>query len=124
MRNRFSIEEANAALEVIRPLVAEIIELRLEILRRQPEVWPVVEKALGNGGSREAGQMAWKIRELEELIRQIHATGAMLKDIGAGLVDFPSRRDGRQVFLCWKYDEPEVLYWHDLNAGFAGRQPV
>lgn len=124
MRNHFSLEEANAALEFIRPLVAEILEVRLEILRRQPDVWPVVEKALDNGGSREAGQMAWQIRELEELIRQVHATGAMMKDINAGLVDFPGWRDGKQIFLCWKYDEPEILYWHDLNAGFTGRQPV
>jgi hypothetical protein len=44
--------------------------------------------------------------------------------LSSGLIDFPSLRAGREVWLCWKYDEPQVAYWHDLQSGFAGRQPI
>jgi hypothetical protein len=54
----------------------------------------------------------------------VEKTGAQLKDLRTGLVDFLSRRQGREVFLCWRYGEPEVRYWHDLEAGFAGRQLI
>jgi hypothetical protein len=50
--------------------------------------------------------------------------GVVVKDVNTGLVDFPSQRDGREVFLCWRYGEERVAYWHDLDAGVAGRQEV
>ena len=50
--------------------------------------------------------------------------GVELKDYFAGLVDFPSRREGRVVYLCWRFGEPAVAYWHELEAGFAGRQKL
>jgi hypothetical protein len=50
--------------------------------------------------------------------------GCILKDINTGLVDFPTVRKGREVFLCWQHGEPEIAFWHDVDAGFAGRQPL
>ena len=61
---------------------------------------------------------------LRELVDELRALGAEPKDGLMGLVDFPSVMDGRTVCLCWKLDEPEVLFWHDWEAGFAGRQPL
>jgi hypothetical protein len=54
----------------------------------------------------------------------IAASGAELKDINSGLLDFRSQREGREVYLCWRYGEGEIRFWHDLDAGFAGRQPL
>ena len=118
----FTFEQANAMVRLIRPMMAEILRLRQAIQDRQPEVWPVVEKAAGNGGSREASQAAREFQRLDTLVREIQATGAVIKDINAGLVDFLALRDGREVYLCWKYGEDEILYYHDTDSGFASRK--
>lgn len=120
----FNRDEANAVVRMIRPLLAEIMEIRQVILVRQPEVWPVVEKATGNGGSRAASELAQEFSRLDQLVREIHATGAILKDINTGLVDFLTNRDGRDVYLCWKYGEEDIAFWHEIDGGFGGRSPL
>jgi hypothetical protein len=120
----FNLEQANAALEEIRPLVKQILEARQAIIARQPEIWPVLEKAAGNGGNKATSLVEREFERLDALVRRVQQTGALLKDINTGLVDFLSVHEGHKVFLCWKYDESEVSYWHDLNAGFTGRQPI
>jgi hypothetical protein len=119
----FTLEEANTALEIIRPLLREVLEIRQGILDRETDTWRVIEKSLGNGGSRAASQMVQEFQRLDQLVRQIQAAGAVIKDINHGLVDFPALRDGREVYLCWKYGEGQIQFWHDIDAGFAGRQP-
>lgn len=119
----FTLEEANTALAIIRPLLREIMGIRQIILDRQSDLWPVIEKSLGNGGSRTASQTVQEFERLDRLVRQVMATGALIKDINSGLVDFPALRDGREVYLCWKFDEDGVRFWHDVDSGFAGRQP-
>lgn len=118
----FTFEQANAMVRMIRPMMAEILRLRQVILDRQPEVWPVVEKAAGNGGSREASLAAREFQRLDSLVREIQATGAVIKDINHGLVDFPALRAEREVYLCWKYGEEEIRFWHETDTGFASRQ--
>jgi hypothetical protein len=120
----FTLEQAQAALDIIRPLVAEIMEIRQTILSQEPEVWPVVEKAAGNGGNKVASQMAQEIGRLDLAIRAILATGALLKDVNSGLVDFPALREEREIYLCWKYGEEDIRFWHEVDAGFSGRQPL
>jgi hypothetical protein len=120
----FTVEEANQALEVIRPLMTQILEIRKTILARQPEMWPVIEKAVGNGGNKAASMVATDFNRLEDLVGKIQATGALIKDVNSGLVDFLALREGREVYLCWRYDEGEIQYWHDIDAGFAGRTPI
>lgn len=124
MAHLFTVEEANAALKIIRPLVAQILEIRQSILGKRPQVWPVLQNALGNGGNREASLMAEEFEQLQTLVQEIQATGALLKDVNLGLVDFPALRDGRQVYLCWQYGEDGVQYWHEMDAGYAGRQKI
>jgi hypothetical protein len=120
----FNLEQANQALPIIRPLVKQILAVRQAILERQPEIWPVLEKAAGNGGNKVASQVEREFERLDALVRRVQATGALLKDVNTGLVDFLSMHEGREVYLCWQYDEDQVSYWHDLDAGFTGRQPI
>ena len=120
----FTLEEACATLDIIRPLVAEIMAIRQSILSREPEVWTVVAKAAGNGGNKVASQVAQEFGQLDQAVRAILATGVLLKDVNAGLVDFPTLRGGHEVYLCWKYGEDQIRYWHDIDSGFAGRQPL
>ena len=103
MSQYFTLQTANNALTVIRPLMDEIQSIRQQILTRQPDVWPVVERSAGNGGSQAASQMVREFERLDALVRQVQATGALFKDINLGLLDFLALKDGREVYLCWKY---------------------
>lgn len=120
----FTLEQAQATLDIIRPLVGEILQIRQSILKRQPEIWPVLAKAAGNGGNKVASAMAQEFARLDQAVRQILATGALLKDVNLGLVDFPTLLDGREVYLCWKYGEEKIQFWHETDGGFSGRKPL
>ncbi len=120
----FTVEEANAALLTLRPIVASMLAARERIVAAQPELWPVLEKAAGNGGSDKASAVLVDFETLRRNVKAVEGLGLELKDINTGLVDFLSQRDGRDVYLCWRFDEPKVAFWHDLEAGLAGRQPL
>ena len=124
MPKYFTLQDANEALAAIRPLMEEIQKIRQAILARKPEVWPVVERAAGNGGSQAASKLVKEFERLDALVHQIQATGALFKDINLGLLDFPALKDGREVYLCWKYGEEEIAFWHEIEAGYAGRLSI
>jgi len=120
----FSVEEANQVVRQIQPLLSKILEIRQRVLERRPELIPLLQKVRGNGGNRQASELVDEFRRLEELVEQIQASGAIVKDINQGLIDFPHWRDGREVYLCWQFGEDEIRYWHEIDAGYAGRQPL
>ncbi len=120
----FSLEEANAALDVIRPLMDEIQAIRGEILAHQPEIWPAIERSAGNGGNPMLSKVAKDFERLDTLLHRVLATGAQVKDINTGLLDFPALRNDHEVYLCWKYGEDKIEFWHEIEAGFAGRRPI
>ena len=124
MPRYFTLPEANETLNTIRPLVYEIQEIRQSILKNQPEAWPAIEKSAGNGGNRALSSMVKDFERLDILVHQIQDMGVLLKDINLGLLDFPALRDGREVYLCWQYGEGDIAFWHEVEAGFAGRQPI
>jgi hypothetical protein len=64
------------------------------------------------------------VETLREELERVHATGCVIKDVETGLVDWPSQAGGKEIFLCWQYGEKQVAFWHDPEAGFAGRRPV
>jgi hypothetical protein len=82
----------------------------------------------GNGHATMSANLEQQIKRLidaiQEKINQITRLGIELKDIDRGLVDFPSLREGRVVYLCWLVSEPTVSYWHEVEAGFRGRRPL
>jgi hypothetical protein len=124
MPRYFTLKEANALLEELRPLVGKMLQVRQKLLDLQPELEPVLRKVLGNGGNQVASQAAEFFEELRVLVERIQASGVELKDVNSGLLDFRSLRDGREVYLCWRYGEDDIGFWHDIDAGFAGRQPL
>jgi hypothetical protein len=124
MLQYFTLEEANEALKVIRPIMDEVQAIRQKILADQPEAWPAIEKSAGNGGNRALSNMVQEFEKLDALIHQIQDTGAQIKDINTGLLDFSALKDGREVYLCWQYGEQDIAFWHEVEAGFAGRQPI
>jgi len=124
MPRYFTLQEANETLTTIRPLMEEVQTIRQKILANQPEAWPAIEKSAGNGGNRALSNMIQDFEKLDALVHLIQDTGVLIKDINIGLLDFPALRDGREVYLCWQYGEGDIAFWHEVEAGFAGRQPI
>jgi hypothetical protein len=120
----FTLDEARATLPQVKSLMEQVQAARREILRLRPETLPVIQRAAMNGGNKAMGELAVHVTRLEAGIKGIQALGVVIKDVDAGLVDFIGVRNGREVYLCWRYGEEEIGYWHELNAGFAGRRPV
>ena len=124
MSKYFTLEQANEALESIRPWMDEIQIIRQQILVHQPDIWSVMEKSAGNGGNPTLSRMVPTFDRLDELIHKVQDTGVVIKDINTGLLDFPALRDGHEVYLCWKHGEGEIAFWHEIDAGFAGRRSI
>jgi len=124
MPQYFTLQQANEALKIIRPLMDDVQEIRQKILASQPEAWPAIEKSAGNGGNKALSSIVSEFEKLDALIHQILDTGVQIKDINIGLLDFSAVRDGHEVYLCWQYGEDDIAYWHEVNAGYAGRQPI
>jgi hypothetical protein len=124
MPRYFTLQEANQTLNIIRPLMDQVQQIRWKVLENQPEAWPAIEKSVGNGGNRALSNMVQDFEKFDALIHKILETGVLIKDINLGLLDFPALKDGREVYLCWQYGEEDIAFWHEVEAGFAGRQPI
>lgn len=122
----FTVEEANSLLPSVRPIVKSIQKSHRRLARFQTAAKQAAEGAeSGGGGFEEGPRYARILVELSTSAGQLERLGIQLKDYRQGLIDFPSMRDGRVVLLCWKADEgDQVEWWHDVEAGFAGRQPL
>lgn len=124
MPQYFTLSEANQELITIRPLMDEVQAIRQKIMSTQPEAWTAIEKSVGNGGSRSLSKIVQDFEKLDGLVHQILDTGVLIKDVNIGLLDFPALRNGYEVYLCWQHGEDDIAYWHEVDAGFAGRQPI
>ncbi|HEV7857510.1 MAG TPA: DUF2203 domain-containing protein [Pyrinomonadaceae bacterium] len=122
----FSIEEANALLPTVRSIVVSIQRTHSRMLSYSEAARYAAEGAkLGGGGMPGGGRYVALLAKLSSLTGQLDVLGVQLKDYNRGLIDFPSLRDGRIVLLCWQLGEGEQLeWWHDVDTGFAGRQPL
>ena len=122
----FTLEEANALLPAVREILRKIqsSRRRLSVYRHQAKL--AAEGAEQGGGGMEGGWLYAKIlTKLTDEIAELDTIGVQLKDFDRGLVDFPSLREGRVVLLCWQLGEGDQLeWWHDMDAGFAGRTPL
>ena len=89
-----------------------------------PDIRNAREKAKWNGGSEEGTGYLNVVLKYNHLIQEIESVGCEIKGIREGLVDLPSIREGREVYLCWRMPEKEIRFWHGLDTGFSGRQPI
>ncbi|MGD2057129.1 MAG: DUF2203 domain-containing protein [Anaerolineales bacterium] len=120
----FTKQQANQLLELLNPLVKEMMQAAEVLLSHHPEMAPMLDKAINNGGIRKPGPALEASLKVQDLATQIKGYDVLIKDVRHGLIDFPSRRADRIVLLCWRYGEPEVAFWHEIDGGFAGRQPL
>jgi len=122
----FTVEEANALLPQVRVIVGKIQRAHRKIARYRDHAKKAAEGAeQGGGGMANGVAYATVLTELTTQLAELEALGVQLKDFERGLVDFPSLRDGKVVLLCWQLGEGDELeWWHDVDAGFAGRTPL
>ena len=120
----FTVDEANALLPVIEPLVGELLERRARVVVSRQTLGAVLDDYHSDVGGQSATEMAAEFDRIEALVERIQSYGCVLKDTNSGLVDFLAEMNGREVFLCWRYGEPRVAFYHELHSGFNGRQPV
>ncbi|MBM4003708.1 MAG: DUF2203 family protein [Planctomycetes bacterium] len=127
----FTVDEANAMLPLVRAITGDIVKLSREIVdRRQRLAFLTAGRDL-EGEDPYSAELAEIQRQLDRDVSQLQtyvdelvALAVEPKGGPEGLVDFPCWMDGRVVCLCWRYDEPEIAHWHEVDAGFAGRQPL
>lgn len=120
----FTVEEANEVLSEVEPLMGELLRRRARVVAARKELGGVVEDLQSDVGGPVASQLVQEFMAIEQLVRKIQSYGCVVKDMNAGLLDFLSERDGREVYLCWRYGEPQVAFYHELHTGYNGRQPV
>ena len=119
----FTREEANALLPQLTAMLDRLREAKDELTDAEAHE-ALSEAAPGNGGGEEGKQVGVAFLEVRRLLETIEQSGIVLRDIDRGLVDFPAVLDGREVYLCWELGEDEVGYWHDLETGYGGREPL
>jgi hypothetical protein len=121
----FSYEEANRTLPLVRRIVTDIVDHHAEL---QPLVGRYRQLDPDDRAEPGARRLKLEIDEtaelLDGLIQELQELGCLFKGFREGLVDWYSYHAGRSVFLCWKLDEPEIGFWHPIDAGFVGRQPI
>lgn len=120
----FTVEEANALLPKLIPLMKRLLNRRARASRLAQQNGHLTSDYYSNVGSLELSTLLLDFVAIEQMIEQIQAYGVLIKDVNAGLLDFLSERNGRDVYLCWKYGEERIEFFHELHTGFAGRQQV
>lgn len=122
-RIHYTLEEARALLPHVRRWLKGLRRLRDELQAHHARLGPLLAQGADLGG---APTHRWlrTLADWRELVREFDRRNLQLKDLDRGLVDFPTERDGREVFLCWEESESDIEYWHELESGYAGREPL
>ena len=121
----FTVEEANRLIPQVRAMIERLQRGRRRLLRHRLASEAIAQKAAGNGGGSDAGAyLSDYSQTFGRSLAQLQAMGVLLKDLERGLIDFPHWREGREVYLCWKYGEERIDYWHETDSGYTGRQPL
>jgi len=138
-KRRFTLSEANRSLPLVKRIVGDIVKTHALAMKLQHELERQVTGAAASKQTGQAGVAALQqtpqnvtmqeqldacMTKLEDFVDELSEIGCELKDYQMGLIDFVGRHEGRDVYLCWKLGEESITHWHELDSGFAGRQPV
>ena len=128
MTSYYDLAAANERVAELRPLLTELRDDRDSIAAAQARLEQLSSEGsaadLADELKRERAAMTETVRRMEAVVRQIDAWGVTLRDIGTGLVDIPALANGRPIWLCWQLGEDDIAFWHELDAGIAGRKPL
>jgi hypothetical protein len=130
-RKVFTPAEADATLPLVRAIVSDLVELSCELAERRQRLSLLSGGKAGNPHDPYHEELVQVQKDMEkdtlrlcEFVKELRALGVEPKSGTEGLVDFPAILNGRKVYLCWKLGESRILFWHDLEAGYVGRQPL
>jgi hypothetical protein len=119
----YSVDQANAAIGWVRERIERMRSARDRLGDAEARA-ALADASPANGGGRPGVVVSEAFLELQGALRELHEMDVVLRDLERGLIDFPALRDGREVYLCLEDGEDEIGYWHDLEAGFGGREPI
>jgi hypothetical protein len=128
----FTLEEANSLLPVVESLLERAIAAKEEAERLEKEIQLLRQRIFLSGGmtvdiawvARNRTEMEGQVQKAKDALGEIDSIGVQVKDLDTGLLDFPCRVDGDLVLLCWRRGESRIEFWHTLESGFRGRQPL
>jgi hypothetical protein len=118
----FTLSEARALLPRVRKLMERITSERRLLMKVHPDIERARKRAENCGGSVFGPFYLIHVSVFGRAVREVESLGVQIKDYDQGLIDFPCEHHGRIVLLCWKVGEAEIDYWHEIEAGYAGRQ--
>ena len=120
-KRRFTVAQANSTLPLVKRIVGDVVRTHGLILRLQAELEKL---SAGKEQAATQGRLDEAVNHLEDYVDELTDVGCELKDYQVGLIDFVGRHQQRDVYLCWKLGEERIGYWHEIEAGYAGRQPI
>ena len=128
MARYFGLDEANALVSEVRPVLEALRDDRERVAEAQ--AWIQRERE-NNGSGEHAEELAEREQEIRDIVQrmqqaviQVDDWGITLREISSGLIDFPALANGRPIWLCWRLGEGDIEWWHETNVGFDGRQPL
>lgn len=125
MARRFTVAEANALLPRLLPTIEQLMPAWQRLRAARADVEAVADsRPAGDLGGGLLGQAALDTITVQDAVSRLQRLGVVVRDPEEGLLDFPADRDGERIYLCWRYPEPRVAYWHPVHAGFSGRRPL
>lgn len=117
----YTLAEARALLPQVRQWLDDLQERRQRLSRLDQRISAILERGDDAGGAA-VNDMVRTLADAREVLAEFQRRQIQIKDLERGLIDFPSLRDGREIFLCWEKDEEDIEFWHDLDSGYAGRE--
>jgi hypothetical protein len=120
----FTISEANHLIPQLNTRIASVRQAKAVVARTKDDIRRASARAEYGGGSTVGPLYISSLHQISQNLQAIQEMGVLVKDVDLGLCDFPHLRDGRVVFLCWKYGEPEIKWWHEITTGYKDRCPL
>ena len=119
----YSVEEANSMLPKVKPVLQKLRDAK-DLLVDDDAHELLSDSAPANGGGEPGRQVGEAFLEVRRLLGALQEADIVVRDIDRGLIDFPAILGGEEVYLCWELGEDAIAYWHDLETGYRGRQPL
>ncbi len=125
MKKRFfTVEEARRLLPSLKELMGKVMVISHRLEEYREVVQQLADSASSNTGGPEGTAYLDIVISLQSCLTQLQETGCVLRSLQDGLIDFPHLKEGREIYLCWKFGEEDIRFWHEVDEGFAGRTPL
>lgn len=122
-KKHYTVTEARSLLPDVRRWLEALEKHRRRLQEATQRIAPLLDGGADAGG-KAVNDSVRDLCQIRRCAREFHRREIQIKDLDRGLIDFPALRDGREVFLCWESGEPDIEHWHELDAGYAGREKL